>query len=64
LSFDTYDRGSILGRGFFHFTTAFKPALGPIQPPIWWIRGGGGSYPGSKVAGTCCWLFTSIYCGG
>jgi len=27
------------GHGMFLFTTASRPALGPTQPPIQWIRG-------------------------
>jgi hypothetical protein len=27
------------GLGFFLFTTASRPALGPIQPPIQWVPG-------------------------
>jgi hypothetical protein len=33
-------RGSIPSRGkIFLFSTASRPALGPIQPPIQWVQG-------------------------
>jgi hypothetical protein len=32
----------------FFFSTASKPALGPTQPPIQWVRGGGALSPGVK----------------
>jgi len=37
-----------LGLGIFLFTTASKPALGPIQVPIQWVSG---AFTGSKAAG-------------
>jgi hypothetical protein len=37
----------------FHFSISSRPALGFTQPPIQWVpRGGGGSFPGGKAAGT------------
>jgi hypothetical protein len=30
--------GYLEGLGIFLFTTASRPALGPIQPPIQWVR--------------------------
>jgi hypothetical protein len=44
------DRGfdSEQGLRIFFFTTASRPALKPIQPPIQWVPGG--SFSGSKVA--------------
>jgi hypothetical protein len=38
--------------GFFLHTTAFRPALGPTQPPIQWVRGAlslGVKWPGRKA---------------
>jgi hypothetical protein len=36
------DRGSIpdRGRGFFLLASAFRPTLGPTQPPVQWVPGG------------------------
>jgi hypothetical protein len=41
LGYDLDDRGfeSRLGLGIFLFTTAFRPALVPTQPPIQWVAG-------------------------
>jgi len=36
------------GRDLFLFATAFRPALGPTQPSIQWLRGL--SLPRGKVA--------------
>jgi hypothetical protein len=42
--------GSIPGKdNFFLFSTASRPVLGAIKPPIQWVLGG--SFPGSKAAG-------------
>jgi hypothetical protein len=38
--------GSISGRfNNFLFSTASRPTLGPTQPPIQWVPGGGGAFP-------------------
>jgi hypothetical protein len=36
-----YGRGSFpdKGRGFLPLTSASRPALGPTQPPVQWVRG-------------------------
>jgi hypothetical protein len=41
LSYELDDRGfeSRQGLGNFLFTTASRPGLGPIQPPIQWVPG-------------------------
>jgi hypothetical protein len=38
------------GTGNFLFATASRPALGPTQPPIQWVLGGG-VFPWGKAAG-------------
>jgi hypothetical protein len=40
-------RSSIPGRGNKFYSTAFRPVLGPIQPPVQWVTG---SSPRGKVA--------------
>jgi hypothetical protein len=42
----------------FLFSTASRPALGPTQPPIQWVRGP--LSPGPKAAGAWSWQLTSI----
>jgi len=37
--------------GFVLFATASRPALGPNQPPIQWVTGGGAVTPAVKRAG-------------
>jgi hypothetical protein len=40
------------GLGMFLFSTASRPTMGPIQPPIQWVLGGGGALsPGIKWSG-------------
>jgi hypothetical protein len=38
-----------VGERFFFM--AFRPALGPTQPPIQRVQGGGSDFPGGKAAG-------------
>jgi len=45
--------------GLFLFATTFRPALRRTQPPIHWIPGLQGSYPGDKTAGAWNWPLTS-----
>jgi hypothetical protein len=33
----------------FLLAPASRPALGPTQPPIQWVMGTGGSFPGGKA---------------
>jgi hypothetical protein len=43
------------GQDIFLFSTAFRPVLGPTQPPNQW-----GDFPGGKAAGPWSWPLTSI----
>jgi hypothetical protein len=54
LSYGLDDRGfeSRQELQIFLFTTAFRPALGPTQPPVQWVRGVlslGAKRPGSET---------------
>jgi len=42
-----FPAGAVMG--IFHFGTMYKPALGPIQPPIQWVSGV--LIPGAKWPG-------------
>jgi len=45
------------GVGIFLPTTAYRTALGPIQPPIQWVSG---ALPWGKAAGAWSWPLISI----